>query len=250
MRGWLAAVLVLITLVPLSLADPTCSLVGVVDQYGRPIPGLEVRAVGGSVERVNSTHFRVCGRGGQFAFEASLYNVTVYQGVHEYGRDYLARAAVVDMVIKAPRDVRVTVCLAGSGKCWELLGKDEYVIRQVPVGTYRVVARGVTTLEETVYYTGGTLEITSTVRITPSLLPLLLAPVVIYGGYKAVRSRREIGARLPRPRLVKPKFEGLRKPKKRAEKPRKSPRKPKGGSGGRRVRRKQRTLAEILAELP
>lgn len=169
-------------------AEPECSTIQVYDQSGRTVPGLDVKAVGGSVQPINYTHYKVCGSGDGFLLRVYLYNVTVYQGYLRLGENYIIKTGVVDMRVEAPSEVKITVCLVGSGKCWSLFGENSYVIRQVPVGTYRITVQGIFRTEKTVYFNGGTISVKEDSGLAIGLM--LLIPLLAAATAAAIAAKR------------------------------------------------------------
>ena len=124
------------------------SLVTIVDQSGRVIDNVSINVVGGRVREFNSTHYIIFSNG-SYLLKIFLYNVTVYQGTLASGKNYVVKCSVADMRIRVPGpDITVEVYLVGSGKSWRLLGRREYVLRQVPFGTYKVLLKGSIEKEE------------------------------------------------------------------------------------------------------
>lgn len=170
-------------------AEPECSTIQVYDQSGRAVPSLEVKAVGGSVQPINYSHYMVCGSGDGFLLRVYLYNVTVYQGYLRLGKNYIVKAGVVDMQIEAPSELKITVCLVGSIKCWSLFGYNSYVIRQVPVGTYKITVQGLFRTEKTVYFNGGTISVTEE-RGLAGVLTILI-PLLVTAMAAAIAGKRD-----------------------------------------------------------
>jgi len=225
-------------------AEPECSTIQVYDQYGRAVPGLEVKAVGGSVQPINYSHYMVCGSGDVFLLRVYLYNVTVYQGYLRLGENYIIKAGIVDMHIEAPSELKITVCLVGSGKCWSLFGDNSYVIRQVPVGTYKITVHGLFRTEKTVYFNGGTISVTEEHGLVSGLT--ILIPLLVTATAAAIAAKRDDIFRSGRKIAYLKKHERPRKTNSTESGDNKSE-KPKQPF---RCSLRGKTLAEILEETP
>lgn len=183
------------------------SLVKIVDQSGRTIDNVSIDVVGGQVREYNATHY-IINSNSSYLLKIFLYNVTVYQGTLMSGRNYVVKCSVADMRIRVPSpDITVKVYLIGSGKSWRLLGRREYVLRQVPFGTYKVFIKGSIEKEEIFYFTGGVLDVSQTIRYDNKALVMLFAaflPSSIYLGYLAVRKhKRRFKARVENQRRLR-----------------------------------------------
>lgn len=164
-------------------------LVAIQDQQGNNITNLvKISVVGCMAKMYNTTHFmleaeKTC------ILKVSLYNVTVWQGSLEPGRNYIVTASVVEMKISSPsRDIPITVSLVGSDKRWQLYGEKEYRLYPVPAATYNISLPG---KSFTVYYTGGELKVVRDFSAAPQLplLALVILPLAGYGGYRALRGK-------------------------------------------------------------
>jgi len=175
-------------------AEPsTHTLIKIVDQKGRAVNGIVVKAIGGVVRQLNSTHFLVESNT-TFVLRVVLYNVTVFQKSLKLGGSFVVKAAIVDMVVKSPSpDLLIEVRLIGSNKSWRFIGKRKYTISQVPVGTYRIVIKGSRNFEKTVYFTGGTVDISEEYRLSREALSIMLATLLSAPSYACYRASKRRG---------------------------------------------------------
>ncbi len=214
------------------------SLVKVVDQNSRVINNVSIDVVGGYNKRYNSTHYIIYSND-SFLLRIYLYNITVFQDTLRGGLNYVVRCSVADMKIRVPSpDINVKVYLVGSDRNWSLIGRREYVLRQVPFGTYRIVLKGSVVRERTFYFTGGIVDVSKNVFFNNLFIVVLFIafiPSLMYLFYiLLVRHRKKIRSMRTGKRSMKKEIK-----QKTATK----------DKGKRRATRKG-TLADILYSLP
>ena len=237
-------------------AEPsTHTLIKIVDQKGRAVNGIVVKAIGGVVRQLNSTHFLVESNT-TFVLRVVLYNVTVFQKSLKLGGSFVVKAAIVDMVVKSPSpDLLIEVHLVSSSKSWRFIGKREYIISQAPAGTYRIIVKGSKTVEKILYFTGGTIDISKEYRTSEKAVPTILItllPACSYTGYRVLKGRRKALKLRYRKRNKKPKRSASYK-NKNTKISEQQNMKVKPIAEERRIvvkEVKKRTLAEILEILP
>ena len=197
--------LILILLcIPIVYAEPyDYAYLHVTDQRGKTVDTniLEIEALSGIVEIINSTHYMIKMNGSALV-RVLLYNITVWQGTVEAGKCYTVKAGIIEMTIESPDpSLVIYVTLIGGNRTWKLYGRGKYKIYPVPVATYRIAIHGSTKIERTLYFTGGVIRLSSN-SISPQLYYIVLlsvTPIGAYSSYRVIKSRRRFSRRKRKP---------------------------------------------------